>query len=161
MNGLTLRPVDYGHPDVALLEQQVQLEYARRYGGGDDTVLHPEQFREPEGVFLLLSVDGVATAMGGWRARESDGANLRDGDAEIKRMYVVPAAQRRGYARTLLVELERTASLAGRWRMVLETGVLQPEAIALYTSSGYTEIGKFGLYSGEEASRCYAKVLTG
>jgi len=158
---LVLRPVDYGHPDVAALEQQVQQEYHRRYGGGDATVLHSEHFAPPAGLFLLLRVDGVATAMGGWRVRDADGAYLRDGDAEIKRMYVVPVAQRRGYARTLLAELERTAAAVGRQRMVLETGVLQPEAIALYTSSGYTEMGKFGLYAGAESSRCYAKVLTG
>ncbi|GDY55981.1 hypothetical protein SVIO_066040 [Streptomyces violaceusniger] len=45
-------------------------------------------------------------------------------------------------------------------RMVLETGTEQPEAIALYTSSGYTPVTKFGLYRFEETSRCYAKLLT-
>jgi len=39
--------------------------------------------------------------------------------------------------------------------------LLQPEAIALYTSSGYTEMGKFGRYAHKESSRSYAKVLAG
>ena len=158
---IALRPVDYGDPDVADLERQVQQDYTRRYGSGDDTVLHPEQFRAPLGVFLLLSVDGAPVAMGGWRPRDADGAHLHDGDAEIKRMYVVPIAQRRGHARVLLAELERTATAAGRRRTVLETGLLQPEAIALYASSGYTEMGKFGFYAHEDSSRYYAKVLAG
>jgi len=158
---IVLHRVDYGDPEVAELERQVQQEYTRRYGGGDDTMLHPEQFRAPVGVFLLLSVDGAPVAMGGWRPRAADGAHLHGGDAEIKRMYVVPTAQRRGHARTLLDELERTAAAAGRRRMVLETGLLQPEAIALYTTSGYTEIGKFGLYAQEDSSRYYAKALAG
>ena len=33
--------------------------------------------------------------------------------------------------------------------MVLETGRAQPEAIALYESSGYTPIPRFGHYAGE------------
>ena len=62
---------------------------------------------------------------------------LRDGDAEIKRMYVIAAHRGRGIARAVLAELERTAAAAGRRPMVLETGDRQPEAVALYTSSGY------------------------
>ncbi|MBI0381436.1 hypothetical protein JBE27_35540, partial [Streptomyces albiflaviniger] len=31
---------------------------------------------------------------------------------------------------------------------------------ALYTSSGYTPVTKFGVYRFEESSRCYAKLLT-
>ncbi|MGH3912969.1 MAG: GNAT family N-acetyltransferase [Pseudonocardiaceae bacterium] len=83
----------------------------------------------------------------------------RAGDAELKRMYVVPAARGRGLSRVLLTELERRASTAGRRRMVLETGVRQPESLGLYTSSGYTEIPRFGLYRREPLSRCFAKVL--
>lgn len=43
--------------------------------------------------------------------------------------------------------------------MVLETGLKQPEAIALYASSGYTPCSKFGHYRFEELSRCFAKAL--
>ena len=41
--------------------------------------------------------------------------------------------------------------------MVLETGTKQPEAIALYTSSGYEPCAKFGYYRFHESSRCFAK----
>lgn len=43
--------------------------------------------------------------------------------------------------------------------MVLETGDRQPEAIALYLSSGYTLSEKFGYYRDYESSRCMAKLL--
>ena len=43
--------------------------------------------------------------------------------------------------------------------MVLETGDQQPEAIALYESSGYTPCSKFGYYRTYESSNCYAKPL--
>jgi len=156
-----LRQVDYRDLDVAELERQVQQSYLSLYGSGDETVLQAEQFLPPAGIFLLLGIADVPVAMGGWRSRQADGMHLRDGDAEIKRMYVVPHAQRRGHARAVLAELERTATSSGRRRMVLETGLLQPEAIALYTSSGYTEMGKFGRYAHKESSRSYAKVLAG
>ncbi len=59
----------------------------------------------------------------------------------------------------MLAELERTAAAAGRRRMMLETGVPQPDAIALYTSAGYEPMTRFGDYRDSPNSRCYAKPL--
>lgn len=44
--------------------------------------------------------------------------------------------------------------------MVLETGDQQPEAIALYLSSGYALSAKFGHYRHHDSSRCMTKPLT-
>lgn len=74
-------------------------------------------------------------------------------------MYVTPEARGLGLARRILAALEDDARAAGRSRMVLETGLKQPEAIALYASSGYTPCNKFGHYRFEELSRCFAKAL--
>ena len=43
--------------------------------------------------------------------------------------------------------------------IVLETGIAQPEAIALYESSGYEQVEKFGHYAWSPKSRCYGKRL--
>jgi ribosomal protein S18 acetylase RimI-like enzyme len=43
--------------------------------------------------------------------------------------------------------------------MVLETGDAQPEAIALYESSGYTRIASFGHYAWSPHNRCFARPL--
>jgi hypothetical protein len=61
----------------------------------------------------------------------------------------------------VLAHLERTAAEAGAEAMILETGLAQPEAIALYESSGYTRIPSFGYYKDEPLNRCYAKPLPG
>ena len=82
-----------------------------------------------------------------------------DGTAELKRMYVIPEGRGQGLARRILAALEADARAAGRTSMVLETGDRQPEAIALYLSSGYTPCGKFGHYRTYDSSRCYAKPL--
>jgi GNAT superfamily N-acetyltransferase len=76
-------------------------------------------------------------------------------------MFVTASARGRGFARAILAELERTAAAAGRRRAVLETGTGQPEALALYRSSGYRAIESFGVYQNEPESRCFAKDLSG
>ena len=41
--------------------------------------------------------------------------------------------------------------------LVLETGLQQPEAIALYLSSGYEPVPGFGYYCGSELSRTFGR----
>ena len=151
----------YDHPDVLTLVAEVQQEYVRRYGGEDTTPLDVAQFHRPDGIFLVAYVDDRPVAMGGWRrhVEERDGPVPGERPAEIKRMYVVPAARGRGLARALLAELESTAAAAGCDVMVLESGLAQPEALALYRSAGYTDIAPFGHYPDEEASVHLAKSL--
>ena len=132
----------------------MQLEYQRRYGGeGDTAPIDTSELDGPGGAFFMIYVDDVPAAMGGWR-RHGDG-----GDAEIKRMYVRPAFQRRGLARALLAHLEATASRAGFTRLILETGLAQPEAIAMYRSSGYQDIPAFGFYASDPLSVHLAKTI--
>ncbi|MFR0353116.1 GNAT family N-acetyltransferase [Streptomyces sediminimaris] len=158
---MQIRRVAFDHPDAVKLNDEVQAEYHVRYGdGGDATPLDPADFDPPNGVFLIAYDGGDSpVATGGWRTRDSNGEGNLDGDAELKRMFVVGTARGRGLARRILAALEDDARAAGRVRMVLETGTKQPEAIALYTSSGYEPCEKFGYYRFHEESRCFAKPL--
>ncbi|NHD18747.1 MULTISPECIES: GNAT family N-acetyltransferase [unclassified Actinopolyspora] len=151
----------YDHPDAVELIEQLQREYHHRYGGPDTTPLTPADFLPPRGVFLIGYCAERPVAIGGWRGQEASTDGFRDGDAELKRMYVAPSARGLGYARAVLAALERAALAAGRKRMVLETGLQQPEAIGLYRSSGYHETEKFGVHRCEPDSRCFAKELAG
>jgi GNAT superfamily N-acetyltransferase len=135
-----IKPVGYGDPDASKLIAEVQQEYVVRYGGQDGTPVDPAEFTPPAGIFLVGYLDGAPVASGGWRSHGTD--------AEIKRMYVAPAVRNRGLARRLLAELERTAAAAGHRRVILESGSQQPEAVALYRSSGYAPIAPFGYYAG-------------
>ncbi|MFI2642865.1 GNAT family N-acetyltransferase [Streptomyces sp. NPDC018610] len=156
-----IRPVPFDHPDAVKLNDEVQAEYHVRYGdGGDATHLDPADFRPPGGVYLIAyDEDGTPVATGGWRSQDRNDEGNEDGDAELKRMFVVEGMRGRGLARRILAALEDDAREAGRTRMVLETGTKQPEAVALYTSSGYEPCGKFGYYRFHEESLCYAKPL--
>jgi GNAT superfamily N-acetyltransferase len=94
-----------------------------------------------------------------WRRRADVLVDGTSRSAEIKRMYVVPSARGLGLARAMLAHLEETAHAAGAEAMVLETGARQPEAIALYESSGYLPIPGFGFYRDSPISRCLARSL--
>jgi GNAT superfamily N-acetyltransferase len=157
-----IRNTRYDDPAAVKLNDLVQLEYTERYGDGDMTPMDAAHFDPPQGLYLLLyDTDGTPLASGGWRAQDASSEGFEDGDAEIKRMFVVREARGRGFARAVLTELEASAAAAGRTRMVLETGLRQPEAIALYESCGYEPVTKFGYYRYEAESVHLGKALPG
>ena len=154
-----IRRVRFTAPDAQLLVAEVQAEYVVRYGGPDETPLDPGVFDPPDGSFFVGYQDGSPVAMGGWRFRPDVEALGRTRAAEVKRMYVVPAARRTGLARAMLAHLEATARDAGADLMVLETGLRQPEAIGLYTSAGYEPVAAFGHYAWSPTARYYGRRL--
>ncbi|MFF5025821.1 GNAT family N-acetyltransferase [Streptomyces collinus] len=158
---MIIRRVRFDHPDAVKLNDEVQAEYHLRYGdGGDATSLDATDFDPPRGAYLIAYDElDRPVATGGWRSQDDNDEGNADGDAELKRMFVVSQMRGRGLARRILAALEEDARAAGRLRMVLETGTKQPEAIALYTSCGYEPCDKFGYYRHYEDSRCYAKAL--
>ena len=161
IDGVDLHEVGYDHPDVVALVAEVQQEYVVRYGGEDTTPLDPSMFVPPQGRYVVAYVDGEPVAMGGWRRHDEarDGRVPGSRPAEIKRMYVTPRVRGRGLARALLADLERSARAAGCDVMVLESGLAQPEALALYRSAGYDDIPPFGHYPDSEQSVHLAKRL--
>lgn len=84
---------------------------------------------------------------------------LAEGEAEIKRLFVMPSARRLGLAKRLLHELEQFAVQQGMRRILVETGYLQAAAIMLYQWLGYQQIAPYGTYIGNPVSRCFGKVL--
>ncbi len=139
-------------PESLELIEAVQQEYVVRYGGRDVTELAVAEFTPPQGIFVIGRDAGQLVACGGVRLVDSD-------VAELKRMYVVPAARRRGIARALLERLEYESRQLGATRLRLETGLHQPEALALYASAGYTEAEPFGHYAGAPLARHLGKTL--
>ena len=132
LSGWRIERLPITHPDAALLVEEVQGEYVARYGGRDETPIDPTYFEEPNGAFFVGYLDGRPVATGAWRRRTDvlvEGTALT---AEVKRMYVVPRARGLSLARAMLAHLEDTARESGAEVMVLETGLRQPEAIALY-----------------------------
>jgi GNAT superfamily N-acetyltransferase len=78
---------------------------------------------------------------------------------EVKRMYTLPTSRGRGFAGKVLAELENWAAELSYDKCVLETGKRQPEAIKLYTKSGYKNRPNYGQYIGVENSVCFEKKI--
>jgi len=120
---------------------------------GEVDDLRNEELFPPNGRFLIVYDDaGEAIACGAIRRHDDEAA-------EIKRMYVRPSARGQGLSRTILLELEATAIRLGYRALVLETGLRQPAAVALYESHGYTTIPNFGFYKQSPLSVCYRREL--
>ena len=84
---------------------------------------------------------------------------MSGGYGELKRMYVHPHARGQGIGRRLLNELENYLTAAGVPLARLETGIHQPEALALYRKCGYRERGPFGAYGPDPLSVFMEKSL--
>ena len=82
--------------------------------------------------------------------------------AELKRMYTAPAVRGTGLGRLLVAALEAEARALGVRRLVLETGVRQYAALALYKGTGFTPIPLYGEYClSPDTSVCLGKELGG
>jgi len=71
---------------------------------------------------------------------------------ELKRMYVQPVLRGQGAGRALLHWLEQQAMAQGCRVLVLETGVLQHAALALYARAGYLPCAPFDDYQPDPLS---------
>lgn len=78
---------------------------------------------------------------------------------ELKRMFVLPAARKKGHAKRVLTELEVWAAEKGYIYVVLETGKVLFEAMAFYPNQGYSRIPNFAPYVGVKNSVCFEKTL--
>jgi GNAT superfamily N-acetyltransferase len=148
---------------VAELMADIDVRYAE-FGGVDGDAspglleqwrVTPAQVTPPAGTFAVARLDGEPAACGAVRRALHQPPHV----AELKRMYTRPAARRRGVSRALLAWLEAEAAALGYTRMHLETGLRQPEAIALYESAGYARIAGFGPFEDDPLSVCYGKDL--
>jgi putative acetyltransferase len=123
----------------------------------------------PENNFLHVPADDLVAERGTFVVARDEGQPvgcgavrvISDSTAEIKRMFVAPAARRRGVAAQILSVLEAWALAAGMSRLVLETGDNETAAIRLYEQAGFRRVACFGEYAASAQSVCYAKSLVG
>ena len=110
------------------------------------------QIADGRGTFLVARLDGRAVGCGAIRL-------LDDTTAEVKRMYVEPEVRGRKVGRAVLDALEEKARELGVQRLVLETGIHQHAAIALYLHAGFKECPCWGEYLTSATSVCFGKEI--
>jgi DNA-binding MarR family transcriptional regulator/GNAT superfamily N-acetyltransferase len=133
-------PVDPEDPDAQRCLRRYAAELATRFDAGFDVArsrpVDPAGMRPPIGTFLLARVHGEAVGCVALRLRPGP-------EAEVKRMWVDPAARGMGVARRLLEATEAAARAAGAPALRLDTNRALVEAIALYRSTGFDEVAPF------------------
>ncbi len=131
---MTLRREDADGAGPRWVVARAEAELTDRYGGLDDSELGltPRMFDPPEGAFVVARGSGSASPAGGVGVRR-----VGTGCGEIKRLWVDPAWRGRGLGRALMDALEEEGCRLGLVALQLGTGDRQPEAIALYQSSGW------------------------
>jgi putative acetyltransferase len=138
-------------PDIVALLRAADDWYATLYPAESNHLLDVSTLQQPDIAFFVAREDGELLGFGAVADR---------GDyAEIKRMYLAPAARGRKLGRRILEALETHAAQNGRSCCRLETGIHQPEAIGLYRSAGYQAIGPFGEYRPDPLSLFMEKRL--
>ncbi|MFJ2778303.1 GNAT family N-acetyltransferase [Kitasatospora sp. NPDC087315] len=150
----TLTAVSYGTADARTLTRALHQEQMATYGSADDPeATDSAEFDAPNGQFLLARLgDGPALACGGWRA-------LSPSTAEIKRMYVAPAARGQGLGRRILAALEQDLLGRGHTEVLLETGVHNTAALALYTACGYEPVRSYVPGRNPDINRALKKAV--
>jgi GNAT superfamily N-acetyltransferase len=151
VHNVEIRPSRFGAPAAQKMVAAAQDELTQRYGSGDGNPIESVQFDLPEGSFLIAWIDGEPVGCAGWRtiSHFSEESGLAEDVAEMKRMFVFPHVRNAGVATALLAALEASAREHGKRRMILETGLAQPEAIAFYAKMGYQRIPNYGHYKDE------------
>jgi len=147
-------------PLAAPLLAELAVEYAGRYGGTEQRVMQwlldeypAEDFMPPDGALLIGLLDGHPVTGGAFR-------RFDDTRAELKRVWTDSRYRQRGYAKAVLAELEREIASRGYQRVYLTTGNRQPEAEALYLSTGYIRLAEPLPAEGEVYPLAFAKTLS-
>jgi putative acetyltransferase len=139
--------------DQLIAELNAELTAMYPEPGATHFRLNPEEVSPGRGAFVVAFARKGPVGCGAVRRLDPE-------TAELKRMYVVPSARGEGIGRALLDALEREARQLMVRRLVLETGIRQAAALALYERAGFERIPPYGEYTqSPETSVCMGKDL--
>ena len=148
-----IKKVSANSEEIKILSDELYQELEKMYGKG-----LIEEFAEENKQMLIFYAAfddlGKAVACGALK-------HFNETTAEIKRMYVKPNYRGRGVSKKILTQLEDYARELNYQRLVLETGLKQPEAMSLYHKYGYRPLKCYGRHADDPDSRCFEKQLIG
>lgn len=148
---VTIEPERPVRPDVEALLRKARVLSDGPYPPESCHSLYLSAYERAEVTLLLAREGGVAIGCGAFQVHD-------DGSAEVKSMYVAPAAQGRGVGRAIIEAIEH--ALPGRITTLrLETGIHQHAAMRLYERAGFRRRGPFGSYRDDPLSVFMEKSL--
>lgn len=111
------------------------------------------ELEAPDVRFLVARKDGVPVGCAALRVDPT-------GYGEVKRMYVDPAARGHRIGERLLARLEEQARAEGLTALLLESGIHQHQALALYRKAGFADRSPYACYEDNGVSVFMEKLLT-
>ncbi|MGN6791071.1 MAG: GNAT family N-acetyltransferase [Streptosporangiaceae bacterium] len=139
-SAVQIEPADPGDQAARSCMAAYFAELSARFDDGFDPTLsisaEDAELTPPAGLLLLASLHDEPMGIGALKLHDTE-------PAEIKRMWIAPAARGLGLGRRLLAELELRAAEHGAGFVRLETNRSLGEAIGLYRSAGYREVPAF------------------
>ena len=148
---ITLKRTDSSNQDFVEMVKQLDSDLAIR--DGEDHAFY-NQFNSISMIKYAIVAYHENIAIGCGAIKAFDHTTM-----EVKRMYVSPDKRGKGIAGKILAELETWTKELGFTRCILETGINQPEALALYHKNEFVRIPNYGQYENVKSSFCFEKVL--
>ncbi len=151
---ITIAKEDPSSPEVSRLLSAFVDEVKKRYDSppADVGIFDPDLVSVPRSVFLVARQDRDAVGCGAL-------VPIDEYSVEIKRMFVARESRGLGIATLILDELERLAREFDYDAIRLETGVKQPESIALYGKAGFYRIPNFPPFEDDRSAVCFEKKI--
>jgi len=146
-----IRKASSTSPEVESLSDELHNDLEAIYGNGiiEDFIDENKQM-----LIFYVAYDEKKNAIACGALKHFD-----DSTAEIKRMYVKPKFRGRGLSKLILIQLEDYAKELNFQRLVLKTGLKQPEAMNLYNKFGYKPLKCYGRHSNDPDSRYFEKLI--
>jgi putative acetyltransferase len=148
---IEIRRTNSNHADFVLMVAGLDMDLTERYGDIQKVYDQLNKIGHLHTAVVAYK-DNVPVGCGCFKEFDPE-------TAEIKRMFVSKNYRGQGISKMILEELENWALENGFKKVILETGILQPEAIGLYRKSGYENIENYRQYAGVETSICMIKEL--
>ena len=149
---ITIAHEDPRSPDATRLLSAFVDDVKNRYHlpPADLGEFDPALVSVPKSVFLVARRDGKAVGCGAL-------VPMDEYHVEVKRTFVDREERGVGIATMMLEELERLAREFGYDVMRLETGIKQPESIALYAKAGFYRIPNYPPFENDPSAFCFEK----
>jgi putative acetyltransferase len=142
-----IKSADPRSPGIRALIAELDELMGKLYPAESNYLMNLDALCAPEVAFFGAYVGGTAVGCG---------AVKRFADyVEVKRIFVAPRTRGLGVARKIMKTLEEATRAAGVAIMRLETGIYQPEALALFESFGFKRREGFGDYPQDDPNSVF------
>lgn len=148
MSSISIELGDINKPDAIQLIHELSTVLEGITGSSGKNSFNLDEMVSPRSIFVLARAEGKAVGCAAIRP-------LDEKTGEMKRMY----AKEKGVGAKLLAFIEGQAKRLDYSTIVLETRMINQQAVRFYEKHGYTRIENYGKYIGRTEAICFEKKI--